>query len=151
MMRFASSASVGWTEIVISPNGFTAMGNGFGCRDATTSGSPCASSSPRTMLASTSERVWKMTTRSDKFVGHSAARRGERLAVVLDFQQNHGHVIVLGGAADKRLDFGEHVFAKRFRCQVEIPLEKLSEPALTEAVVGRVHRLGDAVREEHVE
>src|SRR5437867_3301366 len=113
MMRFASSASVGWTEIVISPNGFTAMGNGFGCRDATTSGSPCASSSPRTMLASTSERVWKMTTRSDKLVGGGRGRRGERLAVVVNLQENHGHVVVLRRAGDKGLDLGEHARAER--------------------------------------
>src|SRR5689334_1383358 len=113
MMRLASSASFGCTEMVTSPKGFTAIGNGFGWCDATTSGRPCASSRPRTMLASTSERVWKMTTRSDKFVGDGAAHRGERFAVVLDFQENHRHVVVLGRAADERLDFGEHTLTQR--------------------------------------
>src|SRR5262245_42335223 len=66
MMRLASSASSGCTEIRTSPSSFTESGK-TECvtRDDTIDMTPFASSSARTMLASTSDCVRKIVTGSD--------------------------------------------------------------------------------------
>src|SRR6185503_20540676 len=98
-----------------SPSPLTVSGKILcGTSEATTEGTPFASSRPRTMLASTSDCVRKMTTRS----GTGA----------IDPQQNHRHVVVLRGAADKRRDFAQDPFAQLFGGQVGVLFEDAPEP-----------------------
>src|SRR4051794_21042958 len=64
MMRRAASASSALTEMRTSLKALTVSGNTeCGTSEAVTDGTPCASSSPRTTLASMSEWARKMTTR----------------------------------------------------------------------------------------
>src|ERR1700682_5181157 len=141
MSRCASSASSRWTEMRTSPRPLTLTGKiDCGRSDATIDGTPCASSSPRTMLASMSEWVRKMTTRS-----------GDGGGDTLDLQQNHRHVVVLRRVADERLDLAENALAQLIGGQLDVFLEDLRKPRLAKAVVGGVHGFGDPVGEEQVE
>jgi hypothetical protein len=95
--------------------------------DDTNDMTPCASSSPRTTRASTSEAVVKMVTKSDIYLAGKAGRAwtgGKRelriwsdrpllpfLPILpfppyfVDLEQDHGHVVVLRSVADERRDF----------------------------------------------
>ena len=97
-----------------------------GTSDETTDGMPCASSSPRTMLASTSDCVRKMTHQ----IGHDMA------SAILDLQQDHRHVVVLRRVADERGDLAQHALAQLLGRQVRVLFERAAEPRLAEAVVG---------------
>src|SRR5437870_10749353 len=119
MIRSASSASSGCTEIRTSPRALMASGKmDCGTSDAVTVGTPCASSSPRTTLASTSDCVRKMTTRSA--TRFSAAAGGcHRLCGrcgcngrLVDLEQDHRHVVVLRRGADERLDLAQNALAQ---------------------------------------
>src|SRR5262245_50311515 len=120
-----------------SPRPLTVSGKMFrGTSEVTTDGTPLASRSPRTMLASTSECVRKMMTRS----GTSAVHPHE----------DHRHVVVLRGPADKRRDLAQHALAQFLRRQRRVFLEQPPEPFVAETIVGFVHRLADAVRVQRV-
>src|SRR5215472_14001803 len=114
---------------------------------------PLASSSPRTMLASTSDCVRKMTIRSPNL------QSPFRLSTVVkgfefggfDLEQDHRHVVVLRGVADKRRDLAQHAFPQLVRRQVRVVFENPAEPGFAEAIVRGVHRLADAVREQGTE
>src|SRR5947209_19516022 len=97
-----------------------------GTSDAVTVGTPCASSSPRTTLASTSDCVRKMTTRSATRFSAAAGRcrggagpynsrctdrRGLNGSLV-DLEQDHRHVVVLRRGADERLDLAQDALAQ---------------------------------------
>src|SRR5262245_4156784 len=103
MIRLASSASSSRTEMRTSPSPSTVSGNTEGgMADVTSDMTPCVSSRPRTMLASTSECVRKMTTRSGNLMVDDLVtvdRGGSRQ--VFDLQQEHRHVVVLWRVADK--------------------------------------------------
>src|SRR5439155_237058 len=141
MIRCASSASFGCTAIrtALSPS----IDSGkIACdtSDEITDMTPCDSSRPRTMRASMSEWVRKITTRS-----------GNGFAHLVDLQQDHRHVVVLRGVADERGDFAQHAFAELVRRQVRVRFDELAEPRLAEAVVARVHRFADAVGEKEIQ
>src|SRR5713101_8588681 len=137
MMRRASSASDSRTEIRTSPRPLTVSGKMLcGTSEATTEGTPFASSRPRTMLASTSECVRKMTTRSG--------------TGTIDLQQNHGHIVVLRDVANKRGDLSQNALAELFRRQVGVLFEDPPEPHFAEAIVLGVHCLSDAVGEQQI-
>ncbi len=98
MMRRASSASSLRTDTRTSPSSATARGNTLcATSDPTTDITPFASSRPRTMLASTSECVRKITVRSAKRI---------------NLQKNHRHVVVLWRVADKRRDVAQDALAQ---------------------------------------
>src|SRR2546423_3650171 len=111
-----------------------------GTSELTTDMTPCASSRLRTMLASMSECVRKMTIRS-----------GNGCCDLVHLEQNHRHVVVLRRAADERRNFAQHALAQFVGRQVGMFLGELSETRLAEAVVERVHRLADAVGEEQIQ
>src|SRR5437667_5571553 len=104
MTRRASSASSARTDTRTSPRSVTDSGN-CATPDAATDGMPFASSSPRTMLASTSDCVRKMTTRSD---------------TSFHLQQNHRHVIVLRRVADERGDLAQDAFTQLVGRQIRM-------------------------------
>src|SRR6185436_9812466 len=106
MTRRASSASSTRTDSRTSARSVTASGY-CDTRDAATDGIPFASSSPRTILASISELVRKMTTRSD--MGRNTPHHR------LHLQQDHRHVVVLRGVADKRRDIAQHALTPLLR------------------------------------
>src|SRR5215467_16172815 len=106
MMRRASSTSSSCTDRRTSPR--LSMVSGKMLRiapDATTHGMPCASSRPRTTLASTSECVRRMTTREledtetnsppsyldSPFLHSSVVEMFQRALVHLE--QDHRHVV----------------------------------------------------------
>src|SRR5215467_681302 len=154
MMCRASSASSARTDRRTSPSSATFSGNTLcGTSDATTQGMPLASSSPRTMLASTSDCVRKITTRSanlqSPFLPPRVAERFE--AGRIDLEQDHRHVVVLWSVADERRDFAKHAFAQLVGRQVRVVFENPAEARFAEAVVRRVHRLADAVREQRAQ
>src|SRR5881227_1496759 len=115
----------------ISPSVLTTIGNKacVSC-DETTEGTPCASRSPRTTLASTSDRVRKTVTRSGMTITFSRRDRRPRrvcrssllcelreLCVdrrdgggrqLFDLQQHHRHIIMLRRAVDERGDLAEN-------------------------------------------
>src|SRR5262249_42238928 len=98
MIRCASSASSGCTAMRTSLSPSIDSGKiACGTSDETIDMTPCDSSRPRTMRASMSECVRKMTTRSGNGFGH-----------LVHLEQNHRHVVVLRGVADERRDLAEH-------------------------------------------
>src|SRR5215472_16688721 len=150
----ASSASSCRTDRRTSPSSATFNGNTLcGTSDATTEGMPLASSSPRTMLASTSDCVLKMTTRSPNlqspFLLSAVVDRFELGR--FDLEQDHRHVVVLWRVADKRRDLAQHAFAELLGRQVRVIFQNPAEPRFAEAVVCSVHRLADAVGEQRTE
>src|SRR5258706_4753563 len=155
MIRLASSASSARTEILTSPSPSIASGNTeCGIADVTIDMTPWVSSSPRTMLASTSDCVRKWPTRSGKWVVD------RRLAIVeprrgggdvFDLQQDHRHIVVLRRVADKRRDFAQHALPELLGRQVRMLLHEPREAVLTKQIVCAVHRFGDAVREKEVQ
>src|SRR5262249_44381633 len=141
MIRWASSASSGWTARRTSLRPSIDSGKiDCGTSDETTDSTPCDSSRPRTIRASMSECVRKMTTRSGNGFGH-----------LVHLQQDHRHVVVLGRVADEGGDLAQHALAQFVRWQMRVRFDQLAEPRLAEAVIARVHRLADAVGEEQVE
>ena len=56
---------------------------------------------------------------------------------------------MLRRVADEGGDLAQHALAQLVRRQVRVRLGELAEPVLAEAVIARVHRLADAVGEEH--
>ena len=121
-------------------------------------GMPCASSRPRTMLASTSDCVRKMTTRSSRtrarlitlFLDSSVVERLRRATV-----STFSRIIVMSsccGASPTNASTSRRTRSRsssdgRSACSSS----SLREPRLAEAVVGRVHRLADAVGEEDIQ
>src|SRR5262249_10741044 len=103
-----------------------------GTSDDTIDSTPCDSSSPRTIRASMSEWVRKMTTRSGNGFGH-----------LVHFQQDHRHVVVLRRVADEGGDFAQDAFAQLVGGQVRVRFDQLAEPRLAEDVVTGVHRFAD--------
>src|SRR5689334_20916251 len=98
MIRRASCASSGCTAIRTSLRPSTDSGKiECGTSEETTDGSPCDSSRPRTICASMSEWVRKMTIRSGNGFNH-----------LVDLEQDHRHVVVLRRVADERGDFAQH-------------------------------------------
>src|SRR5688572_9319148 len=69
-----------------------------------------------------------------------------------DLQQDHGHVVVLVGGADERLDFAQDPLAQFTRLQVPVLFDDAAQPAFAEEIAAGVHRLGDAVgvEDDHV-
>src|SRR4051794_37179574 len=125
MIRCASSASSGWTAMRTSVRPSIESGKiACGTSDEITDITPCDSSRPRTMRASMSECVRKMTTRSGNGFGH-----------LVDLQQDHRHVVVLRRVADKRRDLAQHALAQFVGRQMGVRLDQLSEARLAEAVV----------------
>src|SRR6185295_12317220 len=132
MIRCASSASLAWTAMRTSVRPSTDIGKTeCNTSDETTDMTPCVSSSPRTICASMSECVRKMTTRSvtqphlpylPHLPGRSLLgnlrelRAGQRDGDcrVVDLQQDHRHVVVLRGVADERGDLAQHALAELF-------------------------------------
>src|SRR5689334_20921221 len=117
---------------------------------------PWASSSPRTMLASTSDCVRKMTTRSAMYrhcppLLHLSVVEGIVGPDWFDLEEDHRHVVVLRRVPNKRRHFAQHALAEFVGRQAGMIFENPAEPALAEAVVRAVHRLADAVGEEHAE
>ena len=121
MIRRASSASSGRTAIRTSPSSLTFSGNTeCATEDDSTDMTPCASSRPRTMLASTSDCVRKMTTSSahprtsatSATSAASASRSPPGGGTCVDLQQDHRHVVVLRRVADERRDLAQHAFAQ---------------------------------------
>src|SRR6266853_5040246 len=138
MMRRASSASSARTDSRTSPRSDTfSRKTSWVTSDETTDRMPLASSSPRTMLASTSDCVRKMTARSDM----------QRI----DLHEDHRHVVVLRRVADKCGDIKQDALAQLLARQVRVFLKDAAEPRVAETVVGPVHRLADAVREEQIQ
>src|SRR5262249_46404743 len=139
MILRASSASLACTEMRTSPSSFTLSGNTeWVTADETIDRRSCASSRPRTIVASTSEWVRKITTRSDTSPVHDTSpeppnlsglgRHQVRRSVhVLDLQQNHRHVVVLGSGADERLDLPEHALAQLVGRQVRVGLDQAAQ------------------------
>src|SRR5439155_18158075 len=141
MMRCASCASSGCTEIRTSLRPSTDSGKiECGTSEETTDITPCDSRRPRTICASMSEWVRKITTRS-----------GNGFAHLVDLQEDHRHVVVLRRIADERGDFAQDALAELVRRQVRVRLDELAEARFAEAIVPRVHRFADAVGEEQVE
>src|SRR6516225_11687946 len=101
---------------------------------------PCVSSRPRTICASMSEWVRKMTTRSGNGFGH-----------LINLQQDHRHVVVLRRVAHERRNLAEDALAQLVRSEVRMRLDELAQPRFAEAVVARVHRLADTVGEEDIQ
>src|SRR3954464_1290495 len=120
MMCRASSASSLRTDTRTSPSSATFNGNTLcGTSEATAEGMPFASSSPRTMLASTSECVRKITTRSAMYGYWSPffammKRFGRQ---PFDLQQDHRHVVVLRRVADEGGDLAQDALAQLLRGQ----------------------------------
>src|SRR5262245_10620961 len=139
MICLASSASSSRTEIRTSPRPSTVSGNTeCGIADWTIDITPCVSRRPRTMLASTSECVRKMTTRSGKRIrgllvdeAVAADCRGGR-AQVVDLQQDQGHVVVLRRVADKRADLAQDAFAQFVGRQMRVLLDQPAETIFAE-------------------
>ena len=90
------------------------------------------------MLASMSEWVRKMTTRSlmRATQRHRVAVDPTRCAAA-DLQQDHRHVVVLRRVADERRDLAQHALAQLLGRQVRVLLDEPPEPRLAEAVVAR--------------
>src|SRR6059058_2474721 len=141
MMRRASSASLWCTAMRTSPSPSTDSGKiECGTSELTTVMTPCAWSRLRTTLASMSECVRKMTTRS-----------GNCCRDLVDLEQNHRHIVVLRRGADERRNLAQHALAQIIGRQVGVVLGELTEPRFAEAVVERVHRFADAVGEEQIQ
>src|ERR1043166_5748194 len=164
MMRRASSASSACTASRTSPSPSTASGKiACGRSDETIDMMPCASSRLRTILASMADGALKTTTRLDIRLSQKSAVRSHNASNVfrllpsafcplpLDFQKNHGHVVVLRRVAHERRDLAQHALAQFVGPQVRVRLDELPEPSLAEAVVARVHRLRDPVGEEEIQ
>ena len=64
-------------------------------------------------------------------------------------QQDHRHVVVLRRAADKGGDFPQDALAQFLDGQVAVLFDQFRELRLAEAVGVLVHRLADAVGEQH--
>src|SRR5262245_57045404 len=140
MIRSASWASSSRTETRVSPSGFTANGNTpDGGLDVRTDSTPWLSSSAWTTLASMSDSVLKMTI--------SWLAIGSGLGP--DPQQDHGHIIMLIGTAGKGAQLSQDVGPQLIERQVGVLLDDVRQPLLAEAVEALVHRLADAIREEH--
>src|SRR5580765_1010334 len=176
MMRRASSTSSSCTDSRTSPRLSIVSGKMLRIApDATTHGTPCASSRPRTTLASTSECVRKMTTRAeeDTEVNSPPRRKGGhggisylyspflRSSVVeslhsfcahrVHHEQDHRHVVVLGGAGGKRFHVAKDTLAELLGRQVGVFLEQSRETRFAEAVVVGIHRFADPVGEQDVQ
>src|SRR5262245_51762393 len=125
MIRCASCASSGWTARRTSVRPSTASGKiECGTSEETTDITPCDSSSPRTIFASMSECVLKMTTRSGNGFNH-----------LVDLEQDHRHVVVLRRVADEGRDLAQHPLAQLVGRQVRMGLDQLPQAGLAEAVV----------------
>src|SRR5581483_1295890 len=123
MMRLASSASLWCTARRTSPRSFTDSGNTeCGTSDEIIDMMPCVSSSPRTICASMSECVRKMTTRS-----------GNGFGDLFDLQENHRHVVVLRRIADKRRDLAQDALAQFVRAKMRVQFGELPEASLAKA------------------
>src|SRR6185436_7689164 len=171
MMRCASSASLAWTAMRTSVRPSTDIGKTeCSTSEETTDMTPWVSSRPRTICASMSEWLRKMTTRSfTTFAGGArpapgAPRSsdvralGERCndrrrpdADLVDLHQDHRLVVVLRRIADKRRNLAQHALAEFLGRQVRVGLDQLPQPRLAEQVVARVHRLADAVGEQQIQ
>src|SRR5262245_40471394 len=138
MMRCASSASSGRTAILTSPSSLTFRGNTV-CATAEDriAITPCDSSSPRTMLASTLDWVRKMTTGSAKSSLEAALSwthlcdLGDlcHLCVLgsasrIHLQQDHRHVVVLRRVADEGGDLAQDAFAQLVGGEVSVLLDQ---------------------------
>jgi hypothetical protein len=94
-----------------------------------------------------------MATRS-ALIGVPPARQKDGVAdrqAVVDLQEHHGHVVVLRRIAHERLNLSRSTRSRSSsggRCACAWTN---CQPRLAEAIVLRVHRLADAVREEQVE
>src|SRR5580765_1091232 len=176
MMRRASSTSSSCTDSRTSPRLSIVSGKMLRIApDATTHGTPCASSRPRTTLASTSECVRKMTTRAeeDTEVNSPPRRKGghggisylyspflrssvvERLhsscANRVHLEQDHRHIVVLRAAAGNCLHLAKDALAQLLDGQVGVLLEQQGETRFAEAVIVRVHGFADAVGKQDVQ
>src|SRR5438105_3223314 len=156
MIRCASSASLSCTAIRTSLRPSTASGKiELGTSEETSDMTPCDSRRPRTIRASMSECVRKITTRS--LGGTSVCELRElradlgRRGDLVDLEQDHRHVVVLRRVADEGGDLAQHALAQLVGRQVRVRFDELAEPRFAEAVVARVHRLADPVGEEKVE
>src|SRR6266849_3161735 len=109
-----------------------------GISDDITDVTPCDARSPRTICASMSECVRKMTTRSRAILfcelRELRVNRRRRRSLV-DLEQNHRHVVVLGRVADERGDLAQHALAQLVGGQVRVGFDELAEPRLAEQVV----------------
>src|SRR4030088_385147 len=133
MTRSASSASLWCTAMRMSPRPSTDSGKiDCGTSEETTDMMPCASSRLRTTPASIPDEVRKTTTRS-----------GNGLTHLVDFQQDHRHVVVLRRVADKGGDLAQHALAEFGGRQMRVRLDELAQPRFAETVVVDVHRLAD--------
>src|SRR2546423_10295837 len=120
MIRCASSASFGCTAIRTSVSPSIDSGKiACGTSDEITDITPCDSSRPRTMRASMSEWVRKITTRSGNGFGH-----------LVHLQQDHRHVVVLRRVADERRNLAQHALAQLVGRQVRVRFDELTEPRL---------------------
>src|SRR5258707_12519878 len=110
MTRSASSASLWWTAIRMSPRPSTESGKiDCGTAEDTTDMIPCASSRLRTTRASIPDEVRKMTTWS-----------GNGLTHLVHLQQDHRHVVVLRGVADEGGNLTQHALTQLGRRQVGV-------------------------------
>src|SRR5688500_11616981 len=129
----------------------TVRGNGVRDRSEDTMvAMPCVSSRPRTTSASICAGVLKMTTSS--VMGRAAASyrypagRRERM---IQLQENHRHVVMLVGNADKGLDLAHDPLAKLAGVEVPVFVLAAAETAIPEVIALGFHGLGDAVRVQH--
>src|ERR1700674_2719174 len=112
MMRCASSASSGLTEILTSPMPSTTSGKiDRGRSDDINDGMPWASSRPRTTRASISERLLNTTISSSN-------------GLSLDFHNDHRDVVMLRLAVDKRRNLVEQTLTDGLGRFLHVRLEK---------------------------
>src|SRR5262245_63090188 len=125
MTRSASSDSVGCTARRMLPRPSTDSGKiDCGTSDETTDRIPWASSRLRTISASIPDEVRNTTTRS-----------GNGLTHLVDFQQDHGHVVVLRCVAHESGDLSQDPLPQLGGRQVAVRLNQLAQPRFVEAVV----------------
>src|SRR5262245_33918168 len=141
MTRSASSASLGCTARRMLPRPSTDSGKiDCGTSEETTDRIPWASRRLRTISASMPDEVRNTTTRS-----------GNGLTYLVDFQQDHCHVVMLRCVAHEGGNLAQHPLPELGGRQVRMRLNQLAQPRFAEAVVVHVHRLADPIRKEQVE
>jgi hypothetical protein len=137
MMRTASSASASRTDTRVSPSVLTVNGNMPGGAPAVrTDSTPWLSSSAWTTLASMSECVRKTTVS-----GHQVIRHLDIRIMVMSS--------CWSASPANALQLGQDVRAQLVERQMRVLLDHRGQPRLAVAVERLVHRLADAVGEQH--